>query len=400
MSGNLAEQRAVLGQRIDAALARLGEIGGEGPAFRLVLHPDDEALDALVAAESGWARGLLYATVAEYLEQLVTNWSALPASIGRAIHGSTPSREVRVSIDSVAGGALTAQVGFVEGRLDLVFRASSLKTNHAGWSDVGLDVHDALARSGSASAAGEVADEHPSAEPGPGASGSAGELAPGDHAAAIDAHLRALGDFVGDGLAWRYEWAANPASMDDEVARHASQLRGRLFETLDAMLGHLVGNLRRATKPEDLLTASPSRTLIFEFIDLDDCPRQYLGFFQAAIKGGRLHFVGPPTDFNTWGAHVGIGRDLEKALQASRGETGPTEREQRLSEALAAIADSSSRGGKGGGEASAGKACRMCKGTGRGTCNACHGKGGSCNVCKGSGRSKARCPSCKGEGAK
>lgn len=143
MSQNLAEQRDTLQPRIDAALTQLGQFAGDGSAFKLVLEPSDEALDAAVGAEHDWARGQLYTTVAEYLEQLNFNLGKMSKAVGRAIDGAAPWREVRFRLDGFDGGLVTGQTIFNDGRLDLVFRVDSLKTNQAGWSDIGLDMHDA-----------------------------------------------------------------------------------------------------------------------------------------------------------------------------------------------------------------------------------------------------------------
>lgn len=150
MSQNLAEQRDTLQPRIDAALTQLGQFAGDGSAFKLVLEPSDEVLDAAVGAEHDWARGQLYTTVAEYLEQLNFNLGKMSKAVGRAIDGAAPWREVRFRLDGFDGGLVTGQTIFNDGRLDLVFRVDSLKTNQAGWSDIGLDMHDALARCGKA----------------------------------------------------------------------------------------------------------------------------------------------------------------------------------------------------------------------------------------------------------
>lgn len=392
MSQNLAEQRDTLQPRIDAALTQLGQFAGDGSAFKLVLEPSDEALDAAVGAEHDWARGQLYTTVAEYLEQLNFNLGKMSKAVGRAIDGAAPWREVRFRLDGFDGGLVTGQTIFNDGRLDLVFRVDSLKTNQAGWSDIGLDMHDALARCGKAPSEEEVsaAVETPKEAVGPAPEAST------DRHAAIDAHLKALGDFVGDGVAWTYAWAADPAELDAAVTRERSELAGTLYDTLDEVLGHLVTNVKRDVTADDLLAASPARRLVFEFVDYDECPRQYLGSYQAVCKGDALHFVGPAVDWNTWGPNRRIGSDVPKALQAKRGESGPTEKERQLAEALGAIAATSSK--QSGGGDGTGKTCRMCGGTGRGTCNACHGKG--CTRCDGSGYSKSKCMSCKGAGAK
>ncbi|WP_144429588.1 hypothetical protein [Myxococcus hansupus] len=423
----MMEKKAETEQRIDDALTRLGEVAGKGQPFSLLLAPSDEELDAAVTAEHAWAHGQLYSTVMQYLEQLVANLSKMPKAVGRAVSEAAPQRVVRFSIDSFDGGISTGQVYFNGGRLDLVFRVDALKTNQAGWSDVGLDVRDALARIGKSPSDDEPEPESAPAEPEsalaePESAPAESESAPVEPEAAreeavsapeaapapsdgpteaIDKHLAALGEFIGDGVKWRYAWATDAATMDAEVTSHSSDLKGTLLNTLEAFLGHIVDNVRSHSTPEDLAFAAPSRTLVFEFVDIDDCPRQYLGVFQAVIKGEQLYFVGPAMDFNTWGSRGRLGRDLEKAVQAARGESGPTESERRLAESLAAIAGSSSGGGSNDDGAAAasshtGKPCRACDGTGLGTCNGCHGKGGRCNYCQGSGRSKAKCPSCRG----
>ncbi len=405
MTERLQEKKLEYQPRIDAALERLGELAGGGPPFGLALVPSDTALDAAVTADSSWAEGLLYMSVAEYLEQLVQNLSALPAA-ATALGAAAPARVVQFSIEP-EGGCTTAASALRGGRLDLVFRAESLKTNQSGWTDIGLDLPDAL-RSASAggavdAAAGPAPALDPTGEAAPpetaAAEGLADDLASrlAGKQAAIDGRLAALTEFVGDGRAWRFELSGDPTTMDAEVAREASYMKGSLYDTVEEFLGFIVHNVRRVSSPEELALASPERTIVFAFVDIEACPRRYTGAFQAVMLEGRLHFVGPAGDFKSNGGGASdIGSDLDKALMSARGETGPTERERRLAESLAAIAATSASRDA----APEGRACRMCKSTGFNTCNACHGKGSGCNVCKGSGRSRSKCSSCGGVGTK
>ncbi len=361
--------------KIDEALRRLGQLAGGGAPFSLELLPSDLELDAAVAAERDWMAGLLYQTVADYLAQLVDNLDRDPSTA--AALEAVAQRVVRFSIDPDAGGLNTGVTKLVDGRLELVFRAQSLMTCQPGWADIGHDLPDALAAAGSA----VDAPLPPIAAP--------------DRLAGIALHLALLGELVGDGVPWRYELAEDAAVMDAAVTAEADYMQGKLLDTVGELLGFIHASISRTATPELLAEASPERTIVFEFVRIDDCPRRYLGAFQAVIKGPRLHFVGPAGDFKTnHGGVSRIGEDLERAVMVARGETGPTEREARLAESLAAIA-ATSKGAEPGS-----RTCTMCKGTGLNTCNACHGKGGSCNVCKGSGRSKATCSSCGGTGCK
>lgn len=210
---------------------------------------------------------------------------------------------------------------------------------------------------------------------------------------AIEARLAELTAFIGDDRAWRYELDGDPAEMDAAVTTEASYMEGKLYETVGELLGFFVDNVRRRVRPEELAEASPSRVIVFRFVEIDDCPRRFKGPFQAVVLDERLTFVGPADAFRSnFGGAPMIGEDLDRALMEARGETGPTQREAALAESLEALASSAKP------RAAGGKPCRMCDGTGRGTCNLCHGKG--CSACKSSGRSSYKCISCKGAGEK
>jgi hypothetical protein len=217
---------------------------------------------------------------------------------------------------------------------------------------------------------------------------------------AINEKLALLTEFVGDGVAWRFELAAPAAKMDKAVADNADWMVNCLFGTIVEFLDGINNSVRNTFTPELLASASASRTIVFEFVALDEMPRRFLGAMQAVCKGDKLHFLGVPANFFTGSAGWSrLGQDLDKAVQAKSGDSGPTEREKKLAESLGAIAASSSKTG-GGGEAGSGGGgawkpnadCRMCKGTGKRACNHCHGKGGSCKPCEGSGWSaKFKC---------
>ena len=384
MTQKMYDLKAEHQPRIDLALERLGSFAGGGAPFTLAFSPSDEALDAAVAAERDWAEGLLYQTMAEYLDQLVHNLLADHPSAGVALAAAAHTRVVRVSIDPENGGLSAPAMNFRDGLFDLVFRAQSLMTSHSGWSYIGHDLPEAIGQTASTELHEDIAsDEHLD-----------------NHRVGIEQHLTALGDFVGDGQSWHFELAHPPAAMDAAVASEADYMQGKLFETIEQMLGFVSHNVRRDATPELLLQASPLRTIVFEFARIDDLPRRYLGAFQAVVRGSKLHFVGPGGDFKTNGAGASrIGSDIETAVMAARGDTGPTARETALAEALGAIAQTSSKGTNAA-STSSGKTCNMCKGRKFNTCNACHGKGGSCNVCRGSGLSRAKCSSCDGLGYK
>jgi hypothetical protein len=242
----------------------------------------------------------------------------------------------------------------------------------------------------------------PKAAPAPassfGAMGDALSANLAERQSAIDAQLAELAAFVGDGAPWKVQLAASAASMDASVTSEASYMENLLFGTIVEFLEFINANVRRYATGELLAQASSARTIVFEFVDTDDCPRQYLGAFQAVVKGAKLHFVGPACDFKSNGGGApNIGRDVENAVMAAAGDTGPTEREKKVAESLAAIAASSSKKSGGGG---GGKECRMCKGSGKRNCNHCHGKGGKCTPCGGSGFGRFNCITCGGAGSK
>ncbi len=326
--------------KIDEALRRLGQLAGGGAPFSLELLPSDTELDAAVAAERDWMAGLLYQTVAEYLAQLVDNLDRDP-STASVLETVAAQRVVRFSIDPDAGGLNTGITKLVDGRLELVFRAQSLMTCQPGWAEIGNDLTDALA-----SAGGTVDASQPTfAEP--------------DQLARIELQLAALQELAGDGVPWRYELAEDAAVMDAAVTAEADYMQGKLLATVEELLGFIHASVSRTATPELLVEASPTRTIVFEFVPLDDCPRRYLGAFQAVIKGPKLHFVGPACDFKTnHGGVSRIGEDLERAVMVVRGETGPTERETQLAASLAAIA-ATSKGAEPGG-----RTCMMCKARG------------------------------------
>lgn len=379
--------------RIDQALRELGELTG-GPPFALELSPGDAVLDAAVTRENSWAEGLLYGTIGDYLVQLVANLRKAPEQCA-GLGGAVPSRVIQFSIDEATGGTTCGTSVIRAGRLEFVFRAQSLKTNQAGWSDIGVDLADALA------AAGSVSEQLPSGAaadlPAPPPAPASITTLPAQVPATLATALEALGAFVGDGQPWKVELLGDEAEMDAAVAREASYMAGLLRETVGEFLGFIEGNVRRTASPEELAEASPARTIVFEFIELDDCPRPFKGAFQAVIRGQKLHFVGPADRFRSnAGGAAGIGEDLDKALQAARGEEGPSRREARLAEQLGQIA-ATSKGSGGGGK---GGVCTMCKGRKFRTCTGCHGTGGNCSRCKGSGLSQAKCPSCDGLGTR
>jgi hypothetical protein len=363
--------------RIDEALRRLGQLAGAGAPFTLELSPSDTELDDAVAAERDWARGMLYQTVAEYLDQLLENLGRLDPSTGAVLETVASQRVVRFSIHPEEGGLGTAVTKVNEGRLDLVFRAQSLMTCQSGWADIGHDLPDALA------AATSPAEDANKIEP------------TADQTTGIERRLAALTMFVGDGVPWRFELAEDADAMDAAVTAEADYMKGQLLDTVEQLLGAIHACVERTTTPEILAAASADRTIVFEFAAIDDLPRRYLGSYQAVVKGGKLHFMGPAGDFKTnHGGWARIGEDVERAVMVARGETGLTEREARLAESLAAIA-ATSKGAEPGS-----RVCTMCKGTKLNTCNACHGKGSGCSVCKGSGRSRSKCSSCGGAGTK
>jgi hypothetical protein len=327
----LASGRAECQDRINAALSTFGSWAGNGAAFTLALSPSDEALDAAVAVDSSWAEGLLYTSIAELLEQMNTNLQAQPAAVGSAVAKAASKRVLQISIDESSGGLMTGVSVFRDGRLDLVFRAQSLKTNQYGWSEIGNDIAETVkafkppaapapvkaapaptttvatpgrsargppptagARGGAVSAAPKAAAP-PKAAPAPassfGAMGDALSANLAERQSAIDAQLAKLAAFVGDGAPWKVQLAASAASMDASVTREASYMENLLFGTVVEFLEFINSNVRRYATGELLAQASSARTIVFEFVDTDDCPRQYLGRVSSGSQGAKLHFV-------------------------------------------------------------------------------------------------------------
>jgi hypothetical protein len=102
---------------------------------------------------------------------------------------------------------------------------------------------------------------------------------------AINEKLALLTEFVGDGVAWRFELAAPAAKMDKAVADNADWMVNCLFGTIVEFLDGINNSVRNTFTPELLASASASRTIVFEFVALDEMPRRFLGAMQGCLQG-------------------------------------------------------------------------------------------------------------------
>lgn len=420
-------------EAIKAGLKALGQLCGNGAPFALECSPSDVALEKRVAEYNTdmYESGTLYQTILENVTKLHENLSALDSEKLAQVGQACSKRVLRFVIED-NGGTCAAKCMFRDGRFDLVFHAQALKLNHRYWDEVGNDVAEVISefklppppKAAPAPAAVGPGRAPARAPPrgggGPAPATRAAPAAPASPFGAMGEALRAnleasqagiteklaaLTDLVGDGAPWRFELADSAAKMDKAVAAEADWMVNQLFGTIVEFLDGIANSVRNADAAEMLASASPARTIVFEFVgSADDCPRRFLGAMQSVCKGDKLHFVGVAANFFTGSAGWGrIGGDIDKALQAKSGDSGPTEREKKLAESLGAIAASSSKksgdddgGGEGGGGWKSNPACNMCKGTGKRVCNHCSGKGGGCKPCGGTGWSaRFKCVSSK-----
>jgi len=294
-----------------------------------------------------------------------------------------------VSVVMNRSGSERGELLFPGTHLVVSFKPDGYRSNHSQFLDVGRDLGECLARvmNSENSEMGAKLTE---------ASREAGSNA---FMPQVNEYLAEFAAFAG-GAAWKMEVLPSMRKMQDCCEAERPYMKGLLLEHLAYMLEHGIRNIKRTSSESSLAEAVPTRTIVFEIVDEDDMPRRMLGTLQAALKNGKLHFVGPVGYFYSGMAGASdIGNDFSDAIfAADSSASGPSPAEQRqakLNEQMGAIAGSSSRTGGAGGK------CNLCKGQGHRTCTLCHGKGCRGNVgCKGSGKANAKCTSCKGTGRK